>query len=71
MSIKADQSPSIFVSREEAARLLGGISVRSVIRLEDAGRLTPVRLNPSSTNSRVLIRRSEIEALGSADAQAE
>ena len=67
MSIAAtdDQtSPPIFVSREEAARLLGGISVRSVIRLEDAGRLTPVRLNPNSKFSKVMIRRTEIVALG-------
>lgn len=58
-----DEAP-IFVSREEAARLLGGISVRSVIRLEEAGRLKPVRLNPNSKSSKVLIRRAEIVALG-------
>lgn len=58
------ESPPIFVCREEAARLLGGISVRSVIRLEDSGRLKPVRLNPNSKFSKVLIRRAEIVALG-------
>ena len=46
------------VDRVEAARLLGGISVRTVIRLEAAGRLHAIRIL-----RRVCYRVDEIERL--------
>jgi hypothetical protein len=33
-------------NREEASRLLGGVSTAKLIRLEKAGRLRPIKLDP-------------------------
>jgi len=52
--------PAIVVTREEAAQMLRR-SVRTIIRMEASGELTPLRMS-QSTNSRVLFRVSEIEA---------
>jgi hypothetical protein len=47
----SDLSGQLLVSRQDAARLLGNVSVATCIRLEKAGILQPVSLNPKSSTS--------------------
>ena len=58
----ADLKHDLLVTRSQLAKLFN-CSVMTVIRLEQAGKLHPVRLNPGSENSRVHYRTSEIHAL--------
>jgi hypothetical protein len=53
----------LLVSRKNAALMLGGISVATIIRMEARGALVPVRLNPNSTTSQVFYRLSDLKAL--------
>jgi hypothetical protein len=55
-------SPQLLIPRDEAARLLGGISVTTCLRLERAGRLHPRKLL-GSPGGRVFYERDEIMAL--------
>lgn len=57
--LAADQ---LLYTREQLRRILGGISTDTVIRLEAAGRLKPVRLTPGKLG-RVYYRRRDVEAL--------
>ncbi len=54
---------ALLISRQDTARLLGNVHVATVIRKQNRGELTPVRLNPHLKNSRVFYRRAEIMAL--------
>ena len=57
----------ILVTRLQAAAMLGHISVASVIRLENADRLTAVKLN--GVNSKTFYRIDEVRALVEGRAQ--
>ncbi len=58
----------LLVSRKDAAHLLGGVCTRTLIRLEQAGRLTPLRLDPKP-KSTVFYKMSELVALTKSIAQ--
>lgn len=58
--IRDDQ---LLYSRAQVQRMLGGISYISVIRLEKAGRLKPVRLHPNKTKAQVYYRHADVFAL--------
>lgn len=55
-------SQQLLYSREQAARLLGGVSISTITRLEQEGRLTPVRLSNSKTGQ-VFYRSEDVIAL--------
>ena len=59
----------LLYTRDQLRRILGGISTDTVTRLEAAGRLKPLRLSPART-ARVYYRRSDIDALIGAEADA-
>lgn len=52
----------LLVSRRDAAVMLGNVSVSTIVRLENDGRLTPVKLS-TSRNGATYYRASEIEKL--------
>lgn len=58
-----DRSDRLIVSRKEAAQLLGGISVVSVIRLEQKGLLPRVRLDPRVKSPKAFYRLGDVIAL--------
>jgi hypothetical protein len=51
------------VSRKDAAQLLGGVSVMSLIRLEQKGVLRPVRLNRDAKAGQVFYAYRDLVAL--------
>lgn len=53
----------LLYSRKDVARLLGGIHVSTVARLEKQGQLHPIRLNRFSPNGQVYFRADEVLAL--------
>jgi hypothetical protein len=53
----------LLISRIDAARMLGNISVTTVMRLEKEGVLKPVRLNPRKPTAQVFYRYESIAAL--------
>jgi hypothetical protein len=59
----------LLFSRSQVCRLLGGVHVATVIRLEQSGKLPPVKLTPAD-QGRTYYRRADVMALaeGSADA---
>jgi hypothetical protein len=57
-----DERPLLY-SRAQAAKLLGRISVASVIRLEQDGLLTPIKLNPNRPTSSTFYRASQVRRL--------
>ena len=52
----------LLVSRKDAGYLLGGVDVSTIRRMEKAGLLTPVRLNPRSATGSVYFRYDDIVA---------
>src|SRR4051794_35136754 len=62
----ANQLQPLLVSRQDAALILGNVSVATIIRLEQAGRLTPVRLNPIKTTAQVFYRMHQVAEIASA-----
>jgi Helix-turn-helix domain len=60
----------LLYSREEAARLLGGVSVATIRRMENSGKLHPIRLT-GRRSGQVFFRASEVFALieGGSDAR--
>ena len=64
----------LLYSREQASKLLGGISVATLIRYEGMGLLEPVRLNKTTPVSKFYYRRSDLLRLvgerGGDDAEA-
>lgn len=52
----------LLFTREQVMRMLGGISYPTVIRLEIAGKLPPVKLNPGKT-CKTFYRRADVMAL--------
>jgi hypothetical protein len=52
----------LLFTREQVMRMLGGISYPTVIRLEAAGKLPPVKLNPGKT-CKTFYRRADVMAL--------
>jgi hypothetical protein len=46
VSHKVTPPERLLYSRGEAARLLGGVSVATIRRMENAGKLNPIRLRP-------------------------
>jgi hypothetical protein len=54
----------LLYTRKQSAQALN-CSVATVIRLENAGRLTKVRLDPTKPTAEVRHRVSEVEALAS------
>ncbi len=57
----------LLYSRSQAAKLLGGISVDSIIALEQQGKLSPVKLT-GKPKSQVFYHRAELEALARGEA---
>jgi hypothetical protein len=53
----------LLISRKDAAVLLGGISVATLIRMEANGTLHPVRLNRQARTSQVFYRAADVERL--------
>jgi hypothetical protein len=62
--MKPVSEDQLLVSRKDAARMLGKC-VRTIIRFEAQGLLTPVKLNPNPNTklARVSLRISEIKRL--------
>jgi hypothetical protein len=58
-----DLTKPLLVSRREAARLLGGVDLSTIRRLELDGQLRPIRLNKRSPTARVYFRYQEVVAL--------
>jgi hypothetical protein len=57
----ADDLPERFLySRKQAAKLLGGISLATLKRLEDEGILKPVRLNKRSPSGQVFYTHNNL-----------
>jgi hypothetical protein len=52
----------LLYSRNQVCRMLGGVHPATVVRLEEAGKLHPVKLNPGKLG-RVYYRRAEVVAL--------
>jgi hypothetical protein len=61
---RADAIPDdrLLFTRKQVMRMLGGISYPTVIRLEKAGKLPPVKLKPGKT-CKAFYRRSDVMAL--------
>ena len=53
---------ALLVTRVQASRLLS-CSIATLIRAEQRGALTPVRLDPASDNSKVFYTRQQVAAL--------
>jgi hypothetical protein len=62
--------PQLLVSRRDTARLLGNVSVATVIRLEQSERLTPIRLDPTKMGL-VFYAWDQVMAVASGVAHAE
>jgi hypothetical protein len=60
--------PKLLHARREAAHMLGGVSVASLIRLEKSGRLHPVKLDDSKRTGMTYYAHSELEELASGNA---
>jgi len=62
--VRAEAIPDdqLLFTREQVMRMLGGISYPTVIRLELAGKLPPVKLNPGKT-CKTFYRRADVMAL--------
>ena len=56
------------MSRKDAARILGGISIATIIRLEQSGRLRRVRLNLAVKSPKAFYRRGDVFALAEGNA---
>lgn len=61
----ATTAPRLLYTREQTAQALGGISISSIIRLENDGRLRKVRLRGKT--GQVFHNVSDIEALASGE----
>jgi hypothetical protein len=61
MNIQLPENQLLY-SREQAAKLLGGVSVSTIIRLERAGKLQPIRLSGSPT-AQVFFRAKDVLTL--------
>jgi hypothetical protein len=57
--------PKLLHARREAAHMLGGVSVATLIRLEKSGRLHPVKLDASKRTGQTYYARAELEKLAS------
>lgn len=53
----------LLVTRQDAARMLGGVSVMTIVRMEQRGALEPIRLNGGARNARVFYRYEAVLAL--------
>lgn len=53
----------LLFSRDQVCKILGGVSRPTVVRLEESGRLRPVRLNPDKATAKVFYRRADVMAL--------
>ena len=60
MSRIASKIAPLLISRAVAARLLGGVHVSKLARLEATGVLDPIRLDPGSPTSPVFYKTSQI-----------
>ncbi len=58
-----DLSGQLLVSRQDAAQLLGNVSVATLMRLEKLGVLHPVSLNPNAPMSQKFYRSDDILAV--------
>ena len=52
----------LLYSRNQVCRMLGGVHPATVVRLEEAGKLQPVKLNPGKLG-RVYYRRADVLAI--------
>lgn len=59
---KSNQTTPLLYSRKEAARLLGNVSIATIIRLEQQGRLKPIRLS-RSPSAQIFFKASDLIAL--------
>jgi hypothetical protein len=65
MSARSKPTPltPLLVSRADAAVMLGGVSVMTLIRLEQRGELQPIRLNRAAKAGAVFYRYTDLVAL--------
>lgn len=56
------QPERLLLTRRQVAEMLGGVSVETVRRLEDEGRLKPIRLSRSPT-AQVFFKAADVHAL--------
>lgn len=56
-------SSQLLYSREQARRILGGVSISTIIRMEKTGALSPVRLNRQAAHGQVFYRADDIARL--------
>jgi hypothetical protein len=61
---RIDPTPLLH-TREQACRMLGGISVSTLIRLEAMGQLTAVKLNKTSKSAQTFYKHDDLVALAS------
>jgi hypothetical protein len=64
--IQAVLEQQLLVTRQDAARMLGGVSIMTIIRLDADKNLRPIRLNSSSPNARVFYNTEDLIALARA-----
>jgi len=62
--VRAEAIPEdrLLFTRKQVMRMLGGISYPTVIRLEQSGKLQPVKLKPGKT-CKAFYRRADVMAL--------
>jgi hypothetical protein len=60
--IRAPDPQSLLYTRQQTARLLN-VSVATLIRMENSGRLTALKLDPDCDNALVYHRAAEVRAL--------
>ena len=53
----------LLVARRDAAAMLGGVSIATLIRMEAAGTLQPVRLNRQARTGQVFYRHDDLVRL--------
>jgi hypothetical protein len=61
--VAAVSDGQLLYSREQVCHLLGGVHRATVVRMEESGRLRPVRLNPGKPTAKVFYRRDDVLAL--------
>ena len=60
---RRELEPALLYSRAEALPYIGRPSLMTVVRLEKAGRLTPIRLDPRVKGGKVYYRGHELIAM--------
>jgi hypothetical protein len=61
--LHANPSQQLLVSRADAAKMLGNVSTATIVRLQKAGRLKPIRLNPRKATAMVFYATADVSAV--------